>query len=460
MGIPAEVWHIFLQNNKISTIASGTFSNFTKCYRLNFDNNFLTELRSGMFDGLISLSDLRLEGNSINNIEPGTFLPLQNLADLWLNRNYISELQADMWTGLVSLKRLFLVSNQINVLRADSLVGPVNQDGGTGYGLQSLDWLSLTFNNMTDVEPGAISWLKTITSLSFAGNELSELSGDIWTSLQAVVGLHLDHNQLTIVRNDTFLEVQDIDTIYLHMNNICNIEPGTFSGITFNYLELGWNNLSDLLGDMWDGIKSIRWLSLVHNKLSEIRQGMWGKGFVSLQILGLDGNGITQIHPAAFKNFKALGDLTLMDNFLSEIEADMWKGIKVLKRLDLTNNQITYIPDKSLPKLYRESGLHLERNNLTPLSLSILDPSHYKQIGGHPRKLYLNIRKNLLHCDRKLCWIKEGQEQGWISGWWSPDCANYPGVDWTKVDLDCDDNGSGGSGASGGSEDLGYWRLN
>ena len=411
MGIPAEVWHIFLQDNKISTIQSGTFANFTKCYRLNLDNNLLTELRPGMFDGLISLSDLRLEGNCINTIEPGTFLPLQNLADLWLNRNYISELQADMWTGLASLKRLFLQSNQIKVLRADSLVSPENQDGGTGYALQSLDWLSLTFNNMTDVEPGAISWQKTITSLSFAGNELSEISGDIWASLQSVVGLHLDHNRLIVVKNDTFRELNHIDTIYLHMNSISNIEPGAFSGITFNYLELGWNDLSDLRGDMWDGIKSIRWLSLVHNKLSEIRQDMWGEGLISLKILGLDGNGITQIHPAAFKILKALEDLMLTDNLLSEIDADMWKGIKVLKRLDLSNNQISYIPDKSLPKLYRESGLHLERNNLTSLSLGILDQDDYKQIGGHPRKLYLNIRKNPLHCDRKLCWIKEGQNK-------------------------------------------------
>ena len=112
-----------------------------------------------------------------------------------------------MWTGLVSLKRLFLMSNQIRVLRADSFVIPQNQDGGSGYALLSLEWLSLTFNNMTNVEAGAISWLRNIISLSFAGNRLSEISGDIWTSLQSVVGLHLDHNILTVLKNDTFREI-------------------------------------------------------------------------------------------------------------------------------------------------------------------------------------------------------------------------------------------------------------
>ena len=75
MGIPAEVWHIYLQDNEISTIPSGIFSNYSKCYRLNLDNNLLTELQSGMFDGLVSL------------------------------------------TGLVSLKRLFLMSNQTSEFR-------------------------------------------------------------------------------------------------------------------------------------------------------------------------------------------------------------------------------------------------------------------------------------------------------------------------------------------------------
>ena len=56
----------------------------------------------------------------------------------------------------------------------------------------------------------------------------------------------------------------------------------------------------------------------------------------------------------------------------------MWKGIKVLKRLDLSNNRISYVPDESLPKLYPDSGLHLENNNLTSLSMDIFDPDDYK----------------------------------------------------------------------------------
>ena len=311
-------------------------------------------------------------------------------------------------TGVLEKVVSYVQSNQS--FKRGFFVSPQNQDGGSGYALQSLEWLSLTFNNMTYVEPGAISWLNHIISLSLAGNELREISGDIWSSLQSVVGFHLDHNLLTVVKNDTFREVHHIDTIYLHMNKIFDIDPAAFSKITFNnYLHLGWNDLSDLRGDMWNGIKSIRWLNLTYNKLSEIRQDMWGEGLVSLQILGLEGNGITQIHSAAFKPIKGVKDLLLRDNLLTRIETDVWKEINVL---DLSNNRISFVPNKGLPKLYKKSGLHLENDNLTALSLDIFDPDYYMQTGGHPRELYLNIRRNPLHCDRKLCWIKNGQEEG------------------------------------------------
>ena len=112
---------------------------------------------------------------------------------------------------------------------------------------------------------------------------------------------------------------------------------------------------------MWSGIKSIRWLNLNYNKLSEIREDMWGEVLFSLQIIGLEGNGITQIHHAAFRPLQALQDLLLRDNLLTQIEADVWKGIKVLKLLDLSNNRISYVPDESLPKLNPEGQAYIWR---------------------------------------------------------------------------------------------------
>ena len=192
----------------------------------------------------------------------------------------------------------------------------------------------------------------------------------------------------------------------------------------------------------------------------------------SLDALGLSYNRIARIHSGAFASLLRLRDLELRGNLLTEIDRNMWMGIAILRYLDLGGNQLSNIAHKSLPKLAPESSLYLDKNNLTTLSLGIFDPKKYKRRGGHPRRLYLNVHQNPLHCDHGLCWFKEGQQEGWINKWMNPDCANYPGVHWVEVDLRCEHighendgiggNGGTGSGRTGGSgetEGSGDWVL-
>ena len=70
VGIPADVEIVYLQDNDISIIQTGIFSNFTKCLKLNLDSNKITELKPGMFDGLESLWELKLSNDRIRVIEP------------------------------------------------------------------------------------------------------------------------------------------------------------------------------------------------------------------------------------------------------------------------------------------------------------------------------------------------------------------------------------------------------
>ena len=56
-------------------------------------------------------------------------------------------------------------------------------------------------------------------------------------------------------------------------------------------------------------------------------------------------------------------------------------------------------------------------------------------------RLILLLDGNPFDCDFQLCWIKRGQEEGWIefiTDDWEPDCANYPDEAWSDVDLDCE----------------------
>ena len=437
-SLPVKLWQLSLQDNEITSIQPGIFSNLTQCQRLNLDNNMITELRPGMFDGLVSLWELKLSNNAISIIESGTFLPLENIIHLYLNGNEISTVQADIWIGLASIKHLYLQHNRIKELSVDSFVSPKHQDGSLEHTLQSLEYLVLNYNNLTDVQTGAFSGLRKLFRLSLSGNQFSEISGDIWDVPQEINILDLEHNQITMVKSHAFLKLHNIETIKLKNNKISNIESGAFYGAVSNYLDLGSNDLSDLRGDMWDGMNDTYFLNLGSNKLTEVRKDMWGYGLDSLDALRLSYNRIARIHTGAFTSLLRLRDLELRVNLLTEIDRNMWIGINILRYLDLGSNQLSNIAHKSLPKLAPESSLYLDRNNLTTLSLGIFDPNKYKHRGGHPRRLYLYIHRNPLHCDHGLCWFKDAQQDGWINKWMKPNCANCPGVDWVEVDLRCE----------------------
>ena len=455
---PVQVLEVFLQDNEISVIPSGIFSNLTQCQKLNLRNNMITVLGPGMFDGLVSIKELILFNNAINIIGPDTFLPLENLDVLYLNGNDISSVDAEMWTGLVSLKTLYLQGNRIKELSAESFVSQKDQDGSQEHTLQSLERLILSNNNLISIQNGAFFGLN-LYQLSLGGNKLSEISGDIWSDSEEVNDLVLKQNQITVVRSNAFLKLRNLESINLLENRISSIEPGAFSGVAYKYFYLGlaWNDLSDLRGDMWNGISSIDTLDLDDNKLTEIRQDMWGDGLSSLDGLYLSNNKITFIHPGAFAPLSSLRSLYLGGNLLTEIHCNMWMGMNILRHLAIGNNKLVHIANKGLPKLAAESSLYLENNNLSTLSLGIFNPS----IGGHhPQRLDLSIEQNPLHCDHRLCWLKEGEQEGWITyeSMLPPDCANYPGVDWEEVDLHCEDGGSNGDtgihGSGGGSGEI------
>ena len=179
-----------------------------------------------------------LFNNAISTIEPDTFLSLGNLDVLYLNGNEISSVDAKMWTGLVSLRTLYLQSNRINKLSTESFVSQKDQDGSQEQSLQSLEHLTLSKNNFSNIQNGAFFGLN-LYQLSLGGNKLSEISDDIWTDSEEVNDLVLKQNQITVVRSNAFLKLRNLESINLLENRIRNIEPGAFSGVAYKQFYLG-----------------------------------------------------------------------------------------------------------------------------------------------------------------------------------------------------------------------------
>ena len=111
--IPENSVNIFLQNNKISTIADSTFIDNTDCEDLKLDHNKLEKITKKMWKGLYSLKWLDLSKNYIKKIESRAFEDLTNLQVLYLADNLLKFLSEDVLPEGHNLSNLKLHGNPL-----------------------------------------------------------------------------------------------------------------------------------------------------------------------------------------------------------------------------------------------------------------------------------------------------------------------------------------------------------
>lgn len=135
LGLLPGTRTLVLSNNRLSSLASGTFANHSALEYLDLSNNYLDGLPATLFR------------------EPG------NLTELVLRNNSLTSLDRGLLRGLGQLRRLDLSLNGL------STVSPGLLDE-----LQSLTWLSLAGNRLHALERAAFEPLGNLQHLQLGGN--------------------------------------------------------------------------------------------------------------------------------------------------------------------------------------------------------------------------------------------------------------------------------------------------
>ena len=200
--------------------------------------------------------------------------------------------------------------------------------------------------------------------------------------------------------------------VFLYSNSIDSINPRSFS----------------LLSECTE-----LWLS--GNNLARINVGMF-EGLESLELLTLHGNRVDTIEAGVFRKLIQCTKIKLDSNRLRQIKEGMFDGLNALKELSLTMNRISYIQPRSFKSLIQLRKLYLYNNKLTTMEQNVFNHPY------HPTEVTLLLFHNPLKCNSSLCWMKQGEQEGWITWYYdfsmyAPECENYPGVVWTDVKLPC-----------------------
>ena len=255
----------------------------------------LTKLPFDYFKYLGSLRVLDISGNKITSLPPDIFRSVKDLTNLTLSNNSLLHMPlSETWPFISNLKSLVLSGNtNMNM-----------SFGNQSLNATSLKVLKLEFNKIGNLEDFTFSAFSRspITSLYLTGSKIERITTDSLKPFTRLQVLYLQGNRISpdALRNLSFGVSDSLQ--YLSFGaGILKIDNTTFSGFSSQ------NGLLELV------IKDVSRL--------EIKEG-------------------------TFQSFGKLQTLSLVDCHLKHmyLHQDALKGLKSLKRMNLSRNQLTAIP--------------------------------------------------------------------------------------------------------------------
>ena len=413
-----SIQEIHLQNNSISVLSPGLFSNLVQLQALDLSINQLTSswINKSTFKGLIRLVLLDLSSNKITKLESEMFSDLYTLQILNLRHNHLEILDANTFTSMNNLHELLLSHNKIKYLDAYSLNGltvlsMLSIDNNALNGIHpeafrncsSLQILSLNGNELTKI-PLALKDMRLLRSLDLGENLITSLDEPGFRGLNKVYGLRLIGNQIENISRSAFRELPELEILNLAKNKISYIERGTFeaspsieairldgnaltqiNGLFRNMPGLIWLNVSDNNLTQFDYSYIpivLKWLDMHKNSLTELTNTYALDDQLHLQTLDVSFNRLEKITASSFPN--AIELLFLNDNLIQDVDPHTFLHKTNLTRVDLYANRIT--------------GLDMKALRLMPFASEKRLPEFY--IGGNP-----------FVCDCNIEWLKAINDQ-------------------------------------------------
>ncbi|VDI21042.1 Hypothetical predicted protein [Mytilus galloprovincialis] len=153
--------------------------------------------------------------------------------------------------------RLELNQNKIQSIDATSLSG-----------LTSLEMLFLEYNEISSIEDGAFSTLRSLSILHINDNKLTNIKPDTFKSLESLRELHLEYNEISSIEDGAFSTLSSLSLLNIHENKLTSIKPDTFKSLgSLRELNLKDNDLTTVSASVFADLTDIVYLYLEYNPL-------------------------------------------------------------------------------------------------------------------------------------------------------------------------------------------------
>ncbi|XP_030431827.1 transforming growth factor beta activator LRRC33 isoform X1 [Gopherus evgoodei] len=313
---------------------------------------------------------LFLDHNTIRTLKNISLRQYQNLETLSLRENRLELIEPGAFLGSRDLKNLFLADN--------TLFTNYSVTAAALRSLQTLRKLDLSGNHLTeDMVTTMLCNLFSLESLSLARNIIMRLDSSVFESLSQLQELNLEKNYIYEIEGGTFEGLQGLKMLNLAYNYIpCIVEFGLTQ---LKMLNASNNIIEWFLAVEGDAVFELEMLDLSHNRLLFFpllpRQS-------KLRSLLLRDNEMSFYRK--LPNATSLMDVTVQfllieGNTTNITTLSLWEEVSLsnlssLNFLDMSQNQIRYLPDGFLGRMTSLSHLKLNQNCLETLHIQEREP--------------------------------------------------------------------------------------
>ena len=159
-----------------------------------------------------------LYGNAFAKLTSNMFIGLDSLQELTLTSNQISSIEARSFNGLSNLKTLYLFGNAFAKLTSNMFIG-----------LDSLQELILTSNQISSIEARSFNGLSNLEKLWLDSNNLAIIcvltsNRSMFIGLDSLQELTLASNQISSIEARSFNGLSNLEKLSLSSNQISSIE--------------------------------------------------------------------------------------------------------------------------------------------------------------------------------------------------------------------------------------------
>ena len=397
-----------LADNRIASISDDAFQSQPKLLKLDLSWNNLLIVPVVALSQLRSLRELDLARNHISVLNPESFVNLTKLQNLSLSFNNLHVISGDTFVGMDSLRAIYLDNNFLDEIP----VGSLRDCNRLEHIYVSNNSIGTFINNSEILGQFSVrDWFKPlipsrVKTLALPHNRIDIFSTSCFRGMTSLTGLDLSFNFIRDISGDLFDDLIELETLKLGNNPLNAIPPSLFRN-TNNLLSLRVPNceLGALPDDLFSNATRLEIIDLTMNAVSDTKF-LLPDHQLSLRQLLLGGNSISAFPDEGLTRFLHLETLDLSANYLKEVP-DV-KGLKYLETLDVSYN---YYVTSLGAHAFR--GTSLRSLDFSYNAFQTIKQSTFEDV---PNLIRVVVNDNPWSCDCHLYWSLVGRHYASLIG--------------------------------------------